>query len=107
MAKTRSQNSSRAPTRRRITFRLEDGAAQRVAVAGTFSDWDVKPIDMHCDGSGNWKAVVLLKPGRYEYRFLVDGVWQDDPACHERVPNEFGTENCVVEVPAATESNGA
>jgi len=38
-------------------------------------------------------------PGRYEYRFVVDGQWRDDPACTERVPNGFGSENCVLRVP--------
>ena len=30
--------------------------------------------------------------------FVVDGEWQDDPLCHERVPNGFGSENCILHV---------
>jgi len=26
----------------------------------------------------------------------VDGEWQDDPACSDRVPSPFGSENCVL-----------
>ncbi len=44
---------------------------------------------------GVWQATLLLPTGRYEYRFLVDGRWQDDPTCPERVVSGFGTENCV------------
>jgi hypothetical protein len=28
----------------------------------------------------------------------VDGEWRDDPNCTERVPNPFGSENCVLHV---------
>jgi len=40
----------------------------------------------------------LLTPGRYEYRFLVDGQWRNDPECAECVANPFGSENCVIHV---------
>jgi len=45
-----------------------------------------------------WKKTISLPPGRYEYRLLVDGQWQDDPQCPLRQPNQFGGENCVCEV---------
>ena len=45
-----------------------------------------------------WKTVKYLDPGIYEYRFIVDGVWADDPACKSRRSNQYGSENCVLEV---------
>ena len=39
---------------------------------------------------------LKLMPGRYEYRFLVDGDWQNDPHCTTFVPNPYGSENCVL-----------
>ncbi|MBI3858582.1 MAG: hypothetical protein HY293_23090, partial [Planctomycetes bacterium] len=39
-----------------------------------------------------------LPPGEYEYRLIVDGVWRDHPGAAKRVPNPFGTENCVLVV---------
>jgi 1,4-alpha-glucan branching enzyme len=50
---------------------------------------------MKKDKKGIWKATVSLKPGRYEYRFLVDGNWENDPSCAGCVSNEFGSKNCV------------
>lgn len=33
------------------------------------------------DGDGRWQRSVVLPPGRYAYRFVVDGhLWIDDPA---------------------------
>jgi hypothetical protein len=42
-----------------------------------------------------WSKTLSLDPGSYQYRLLVDGQWQDDPQCLQRVPNTYGTENCV------------
>ncbi|MGK0200039.1 MAG: hypothetical protein ACI91J_003329 [Yoonia sp.] len=36
-----------------------------------------------------------MEPSDYEYRFMVDGEWVDDPACQQTRANGFGTENCV------------
>jgi AMP-activated protein kinase-like protein len=41
---------------------------------------------------------VLLQPGHYEYRFVVDGQWQDDPMASRFAANSFGGLNCVVDV---------
>ena len=53
---------------------------------------------MKKDARGVWRTRVTLTPGRYEYRFFVDGEWVDDPDCEERCENEFGSFNCVVSV---------
>jgi len=41
---------------------------------------------------------MTLEPGRFDYRFLVDGDWMNDPDA-DKVCNKFGTENCVMTVP--------
>jgi RNA polymerase-binding transcription factor len=91
------------PSRRRCQVRLDAPAAQTVAVTGDFTDWDLEGRPLKRGLDGVWQATLLLAPGRYEYRFLVDGHWADDPGCAERVPSGFGSENCVlrVEAPAA------
>ena len=45
------------------------------------------------------KGEPWLAPKRHEYRFIVDGEWQDDPHAAIQVPNEFGSSNCVLETP--------
>ncbi|MBI3991287.1 MAG: glycoside hydrolase family 13, partial [Candidatus Omnitrophica bacterium] len=50
------------------------------------------------DSKGNWTAKVSLKPGKYEYKFFVDGSWLNDPHCNSCVANAFGTQNCTVEI---------
>ncbi len=48
------------------------------------------------DPVDGWKATVALPPGRYEYRFVVDGQWISDPNAKESVGNSFGSTNAVV-----------
>jgi 1,4-alpha-glucan branching enzyme len=84
--------------KKKQTFSLEKPDAKAVQVVGDFSDWEKRPIALKKQKNGLWKATVSLPPGTYQYRFVVDGCWQDDPACSARVPNPFGEMNCVREV---------
>jgi 1,4-alpha-glucan branching enzyme len=80
---------------KKVPFEFMAPDARKVSLAGDFNDWDTTASPMKKDKKGMWKATVSLNPGRYEYRFLVDGNWENDPACCDCVPNEFGTQNCV------------
>ncbi len=80
---------------KKVPFEFVASDAKKVFVAGDFNNWDPKSNLMKKDKKGVWTATVSLKPGRYEYRFLVDGNWVNDPACCDCVPNEFGSQNCV------------
>jgi 1,4-alpha-glucan branching enzyme len=84
--------------KKRVTFKLHNPGAKQVLLAGTFNDWSTEGRPLKPDASGTWRTWTMLPPGVYEYRFLVDGQWQDDPECEERRSNEFGTSNCVVRV---------
>ena len=79
----------------KIQFVFPAPEAQRVFLGGDFNDWDTHAAPMKKDKKGNWKITVNLEPGKYEYRFLVDGKWENDPTCTECVPNEFGSVNCI------------
>ena len=80
---------------KKVPFEFVAPDAQKVYLAGNFNKWDPKTNLMKKDKKGVWKTTLSLKPGRYEYRFLVDGNWVNDPACCDCVPNEFGSQNCV------------
>ena len=83
---------------REIVFQLQEPSAGEVLLAGCFTNWDEAPISMRRNGAGQWQTKVLLPPGRYHYKFLVDGNWQDDPHAKERTPNPFGTCDSVLEI---------
>lgn len=84
-------------SRRRVTLSFQSTDAKEIFVAGTFNDWNPRkdPFRKHSTG---WKAVKYLAPGMYEYRLVVDGIWVDDPSCKKHRPNQYGSENCILEV---------
>ena len=84
--------------RRRITFKLEASEATEAVLVGDFNSWDVKKHIMKRDNKGRWSKIVTLAPGRYEYKFLVDGEWQNDHSNDQVVPNSFGTLNNFLNV---------
>ena len=73
-------------------------AATTVLLAGDFTHWQRAPISMQKGADGIWHTRIELSPGTHHYRFLVDGVWQDDPECTLRIPNPYGSSNSVREV---------
>jgi 1,4-alpha-glucan branching enzyme len=83
------------PKTKKVQFNLFAPEAERVFLAGDFNHWDADGIPMRRDNKGTWAVSFVLPPGRYEYRFRVDGVWYDDPNAHERVGNPFGSQNCL------------
>ncbi|MCU0651215.1 MAG: isoamylase early set domain-containing protein [Candidatus Omnitrophica bacterium] len=80
------------------SFELFAPQAKRVSVAGSFNNWDTKKVTAKKDTKGIWTVKMSLKPGRYEYKFFVDGSWVNDPKSPAAVYNSFGTQNSVVEV---------
>ncbi len=85
-----------------VCLGLTHATAQEVCIAGSFNDWHTSVTPMVRLDDGKWAKELTLPPGRYEYRFVVDGQWVDHPAATELIPNPFGTPNAVLEVrPAA------
>jgi len=73
--------------RNKYPFRVEDSLvtfffrnnkrASRVMLAGSFNNWDPDVLSMKDTDSG-WIAYVKLGPGKYWYKFIVDGNWTPD-----------------------------
>jgi hypothetical protein len=61
-----------------VVFAVEALSAGRVQLVGDFNGWTVEGSEMQRDGRF-WRKVLHLEPGRYSYRFVVDGNWQSDP----------------------------
>jgi len=94
--KIKRQSSRNAVHTNGLTeFAFEAPAAGQVALAANFNQWDAKALPMQKGPEGMWRVRLPLTPGRYEYRFVVDGVWQDDPFAQQKAANSMGTENCV------------
>lgn len=82
---------------KKITFEFNAPQASKVNVAGGFNNWSANSFSLKKGKNGIWTGQLQLKPGRYEYRFLVDGRWENQPGV-EYASNSFGSTNCILEV---------
>ena len=91
---------SKGQTKKRIvTFKVRALAAKDVILVGDFNNWNAHEHPMKKDDEGFWKVTVLLAPGRYEYKLLIDGRWWEDITGVNSIPNPFGTLNKLLFVP--------
>jgi 1,4-alpha-glucan branching enzyme len=87
-------------------FTCHSDTAKAIFLAGSFNKWSPNetPLTRNIKG-GDWAVSLPLAPGRYQYKFLVDGEWSCEPGCTYKndpcphcIVNEFGTMNRVLEV---------
>ncbi len=81
-------------------IKVQDAQAKTVSIVGDFNDWQVgKDLLSDPDGDGIWTGVLTLKPGKYQYVFVIDGKkWVPDPRAKEISKDGFGGVNSVIEV---------
>ena len=85
---------------RPVLLQLAAPSSSRVAVVGDFNDWDpaATPLRPAGDG-GTWIVELRLRPGRYNYTFLVDGRrWERDPREPRAPESDFGAPVSVLTV---------
>jgi 1,4-alpha-glucan branching enzyme len=92
------EKSLQGSKRRRVTFSLEAPGAQEVLLGGNFNEWNAGINPLKNQGADRWKRTVLLAPGSYEYKFMVDGQWIQDPANQKTI--RFSTRYAALVVPA-------
>jgi hypothetical protein len=74
------------------SFEWNNGGSN-VLIAGSWNNWRAVP----CEKSGDsWIVQLALKPGRYEYKWIVDGVWMIDTGQNQVNTNDFV--NNVIEI---------
>lgn len=82
-----------------VRFIFEEDAASSVQIAGDFNNWRPESMPMsRQEANGCFRATVPLDPGRYRYRLVVDGRWQNDPNNPQVETNPFGELNSVLEI---------
>jgi 1,4-alpha-glucan branching enzyme len=85
----------------RVTFKLPaDANAQTAALCGEFNDWDPAANPMKQLKDGGHSVTVSLDSGRtYRFRYWLDDErWENDWQADDYKPNEFGTDDSLVNV---------
>ena len=78
------------------TFRLKGFEnASVVALAGNFNNWNPRQLFFGKE-NGQWVCRIDLAPGKYLYKFIVDGEWILDPANPTSEGDGNGNTNSVL-----------
>jgi hypothetical protein len=73
--------------------------ARSVSVAGDFNGWNPGQTKLERSEGGMWTTTIALKPGRYQYMFVIDGKqWIADPFATDDAVDGFGSQNAVLDV---------
>ncbi|MBN1687828.1 MAG: AAA family ATPase [Candidatus Omnitrophica bacterium] len=79
-----------------VLFQAINEKAEIVEIAGDFNQWI--PEAMQKRPNGLWQKVIPIHPGKYRYKFIVDGEWQIDPYQPVQRQNEYGTVDSYLEL---------
>jgi len=84
-------------------FSIRALGAHDVKLAGDFNSWvpDRDVLSLKEEG-GVWKKFVFLAPGSYQYKFVIDDEWREDPNNGLVVQDSLGGQSSVVVVDGLT-----
>lgn len=87
---------------REVVLRFRDEGANEVRIAGDFNGWvPDKGVFSIVEAEGEarvWTKILQLAPGGYQYRYVVDGEWREDPDNPETTRSAVGGRNSVLQV---------
>jgi 1,4-alpha-glucan branching enzyme len=92
------KNSMEKANKEKVVFKIEAADAKEVYLLGDFNRWNPRKHPMKREGQNRWVASVSLPEGQYQYKFLVDGQWVEDPLNDQVCQNCFGTHNNLFNV---------
>lgn len=76
-------NSPIASKEGNVSFELMGfETAKKVSIVADFNNWNMFGTPLYQTATG-WACKLSLPPGRYRYKFIVDGYWTADPATPE------------------------
>lgn len=89
---------SSAQEKKSIPFKIYAPEASSAYLVGDFNNWDQCSLSMKKRDDGYWETSIELSPGEYQYKYLIDGKWEND-ITEEMVPNQYGTMNNIIKIP--------
>ncbi len=94
-----ARKRARKSKEKRIAFTLEAPEDASVQIAGDFNNWVPERLHLtNSNGKPVWIRAVSLKPGAYQYKYLLNGSWIADPGNNKTVNDLFGGANSIVTV---------
>ncbi|MGB7292195.1 MAG: prolyl oligopeptidase family serine peptidase [Thermodesulfobacteriota bacterium] len=80
-----------------ILFSFYSPGAKEVFLAGDFNGWKSRETPLIKGRDDVWRVILELKPNRaYDYKYIVDGNWVNDPNNRDLNPDIAGGANSVI-----------
>jgi len=96
------EESSAGGPPREVVVRFSDAEAGDVRIAGDFNGWvpdrGVRSLIASEGQNRVWTKILSLEPGTYQYRYVVDGEWREDPSNPQSEPGPTGQLNSILHV---------
>jgi chromosome partitioning protein len=89
---------SQMPRISAATFSLTAPEAKEVFLAGDFNNWELNEESRLAQVDGTWLKRMELIPGKYRYKFVIDGKWMQDPGNPNAEKNPFGEFDSVIRI---------
>jgi len=81
---------------REAAFQIDAPNAKDVYIVGDFNHWKINDASRLLRAQdGRWEKKVALSPGKYRYKFVVDGEWVLDTSNQDKEQNPFGSYDSV------------
>jgi chromosome partitioning protein len=82
-----------------ITFLINNPAAKEIHIVGDFNGWKINDeTRLSKRDDGRWEKSLALDPGKYKYKFVVDGEWVLDSQNTEKEQNSYGTFDSIIKL---------
>lgn len=88
----------RLPKLNEVGFSVLAPEAKEVYIVGDFNEWKLNTTSRMEHDNGTWKKNMGLRPGKYRYRFVIDGKWTEDASNPSKAMNPYGTLDSLIEV---------
>jgi cyclomaltodextrinase len=76
-----------------IRYQPPTAGEHTVGIAADFTDWKIIPLEFD---NGLHQKKFSLPTGIFQYKLIIDGVWQHDPASNQTTQDPFGGLNTVL-----------
>jgi 1,4-alpha-glucan branching enzyme len=82
-----------------VEFAVDASENANVKIAGEFNGWSPEPlVCSKSNGKRRWCKSFSLKPGVYEYKYVINGKWLPDAQNKRTVDDKRGGRNSVIQV---------
>jgi 1,4-alpha-glucan branching enzyme len=82
----------------KVKFFWRNPSAHRVYLVGDFNRWDEHSHPMRKMADEKFELALDLPPGQYQFKYLADGIYWNDPDADDYVDNYWGSEDSVIRI---------